>query len=1595
MLDFNKIKLNNSNINENIKIEETSNKDIAIIGVSLKMPEADTTDEFWNNLRNGVDSVRKMPDSRKKDAEDFLRQMGIKPDEDKYIEAAYLNEIDKFDYSFFKLSPKEASLMDPNQRIFLQTAWSAIEDAGYGGKKLKGSRTGVYLGFGSDPEYKNLISKVEPDSISVSLAGNVRPIIASRLSYILDFRGPSLLVDTTCSSSLVAIHLACQAIRNGECELAIAGAVQVHLRAIRQTNVGVESSDGRAKTFDDKSDGTGTGEGSGAILLKPLSKALRDGDNIYAVIKGSAINHDGASIGLTAPNAVAQEDVIVNAWKDAGINPETITYIEAHGTGTKLGDPIEVDGIQRAFEKYTDKKAFCAVGSIKTNIGHLDNSAGIASVLKAVFSLKNKEIPPSLHFNGPNKKISFETSPVYVNDKLSKWEADTFPRRCGVSGFGLSGTNCHIVLEESPKVEKINTDKKNGLQVLTLSAISTEALKGIVKSYANFDYKEKSLDISNICYTSNTGRGHYDYRLAILIKNEEDFENKIKTLNSFEDYSEVKEDGIFYGKIRVIQEHKETREPFEFTDSEIKAKSIEANAKLDEFIISNKENQMLINEVCSKYVSGAEIKWEELYKNEQVSRVSIPGYAFEKKRCWIEPKNTVIDKVTSSTGYPLLDFNLVESMGMDVYSTEFSIDRHWMLNEHRIMNDCVLVGTTYLEIAIEACKKYFGDNKIEIKDVTFLSPMVVKEGEARETHTIIKKQNSFYEFAVVSKLDSEKDDSEAQWIKHVEGKISDFSGKIEKKIDLDDIKEKYAEGYFIPDIDNYNEESAFEFGPRWKNISEMYLGEDQLLSHIKMPKEFVSELKDYTLYPSVLDNALATMPLLNKALSSKAFSGENGIFLPFSYRKIKLYKALPAEFYSYVKLKTDISDSTEMITFDLVFADVLGNVFAEIDEYSLKKSKKAQVNKPEDNIYYEATWIPSKIGTVNKEFEKGNILIFKDEKGFGDKLKKHFISKDMNVIQVSLGTEYSKDMDGNYTITSCYEDYLRLIKDIKDFNINGIIHMLSIMEDSEINTIEKINESQNRGIKSLFYLTKSLQVNKQRQPINLTLIAENVNEVSGEEKNINPQNSTLFGLGKVVKEEIRKLSCSCIDIDLTTTAEEIIEELKLGGEAYQVALRNGNRYIEEIQSKNIEDTIGDDIEIKDSGVYVITGGTGGIGLEMAKYLAAKNKVNIALLNRSDFPEHENWDNILDAGDDIKLCNKINLMKQIEESGSKITCCKVDVSKEQELKLFIEDLHAKFGRINGVIHSAGVAGDGFMIMKDESTFDNVLAPKIKGTWLLDELTKEDNLDFFVMFSSNNTLMGVPGQGDYTAANTFLCAYSEYRNMQGRRTVTINWPAWKETGMAVNYGVNFDNIFKALPTAKALDAFDKVISSKFKNIIVGELNIGGSINGKTILDGDIKISDELRSYIERKSRKHVSKSNMKASGVAEDVKLKGKDGENFSETELRIAAIWKEVLGFEEFDIYDNFFDIGGDSILITKVHTLIEKYYPDKVSVADLFSYTTISKLAQFISGENKEFKDIKPKRNEAEIEDEIISLLDELENGNLDIDKAIDSYLKL
>ncbi|MCU0286365.1 MAG: amino acid adenylation domain-containing protein [Acidobacteria bacterium] len=447
----------NQQSQQSLQCSSTS-QDIAVIGVAFNLPRAHTIAELYDVLKNKTDCISSIPPNRIADVKNYLAYKGVRDDRYFFTEAAFLPTICDFDYTFFNISKNEAVVMDPYQRLFLETAWHVFEDAGYPNEQLRGTRTGVFLGQPHQSDYYKRVKEIVPEMALVAGPGNINSIIAGRVSYLLDLKGPSLVVDTACSSSLIALHLACRALKNGECDMALVGGINLLLEPVRRHSEelpNIASPTGRAKTFSDDADGTGQGEGVIGIVIKPYDRALADHDNIHAVIKGSAYNNDGSSIGITAPNGLRQEEVICAAWADAGIDPATISYIEAHGTGTILGDPIEVDSMSKAFAQYTDKKHFCGIGSIKTNYGHLDSAAGLLGLLKVIVSFRYRQLLPNVHFTKPNRKINFASSPVYVVDHLKEWTSSgNIPRRAGVSAFGLSGTNCHIVLEEPPLTGK-------------------------------------------------------------------------------------------------------------------------------------------------------------------------------------------------------------------------------------------------------------------------------------------------------------------------------------------------------------------------------------------------------------------------------------------------------------------------------------------------------------------------------------------------------------------------------------------------------------------------------------------------------------------------------------------------------------------------------------------------------------------------------------------------------------------------------------------------------------------------------------------------------------------------------------------------------------------------------------------------------------------------------------------------------------------------------------------------------------------------------------------------------------------------------------
>ncbi|MEH2040986.1 beta-ketoacyl synthase N-terminal-like domain-containing protein [Nostoc sp.] len=536
------------------KNNEFNNSEIAIIAVAGRFTGAKDIESFWQNLRDGVESISWLTDEE-------LINSGVSLDllsNPNYVKAsAVLSDIELFDANFFAYSAKEAEIIDPQQRLFLELAWEAIEKAGYDPQTYNGL-IGVYGGVGMSRYLLNnlyphhqLLETIDPIQLGIS---NDKDFLPTRVAYKLNLTGPAVNVQTACSTSLVAVHVACQSLLNGECDIALAGGVTLGIPQkigyLHQEGM-ILSPDGHCRAFDAKAQGTIAGSGAGIVVLKRLKDAISDRDHIHAIIKGSAINNDGAmKVGFTAPSVSGQAAVIGEAQAIAGVDAETISYIEAHGTATPLGDPIEIAALTQAFNQSTDKKGFCAIGSLKTNLGHLDTAAGVAGLIKTVLALQHKMLPPSLHFETPNPKIDFANSPFYVNTTLTEWKTNNIPRRAGVSSFGIGGTNAHVILEEAPTQLKIkNLKLKSEYFLLCLSAKTENALEKATANLITHLKEHPELNLGDVAYTLNSGRRGFNHRRMLICQ---DLEDAVKTLSSlaaqqvFTNYTEITERSVVF-----------------------------------------------------------------------------------------------------------------------------------------------------------------------------------------------------------------------------------------------------------------------------------------------------------------------------------------------------------------------------------------------------------------------------------------------------------------------------------------------------------------------------------------------------------------------------------------------------------------------------------------------------------------------------------------------------------------------------------------------------------------------------------------------------------------------------------------------------------------------------------------------------------------------------------------------------------------------------------------------------------------------------------------------------------------------------------------
>ncbi|MGL4106798.1 amino acid adenylation domain-containing protein [Clostridium sp. LP20] len=1526
-------------------------EEIAIIGVSCKLPGAKNPQEYWENIESGKVCIGELSKQRKKDNEilfedsviQFLAGRTIQKEErDKeFIIAGFLEEIDKFDAGFFKIGPKEATYMDPYQRLLLENVWETIEDAGYCKEDIYGSKTGVFIGKDYTPMslYK-FITKTD----AMHLTGSWTGILASRISYIFNLRGPSMVIDTACSSGLVSIHKACEALRTSECDMAIAGGINLNFTPIKTIStsydmVMVESDGGSVRPFDSKASGTVWGEGVCTVLLKPLKKALKDGDNIYAVIKGSGINNDGKSNGLTAPSVEAQEEVITRVWRESKINPETISYTEAHGTGTLLGDPVEIKGLTNSFRRFTDRKQFCSIGTVKPSIGHTVAASGIAGLIKVILAMKNKKIPASLNFDEPNPYINFTESPVYVNDKTREWETGDIPRRAGVSSFGFSGTNCYILLEE-PRVSQSDKKYESSVSnhIITLSGKSKRVMRELIENYQKYLSRDIKIDISDICYTANTGRGHYNYRIALIVKDIDDLRKKIELLlerESFEEY-----DDIFVGSFSIVSVNKKNRDNNEFTDIEIMEKSKIFNNSLSKY-----NNEEILNVIGENYVNGIDIDWKLLYKDKKLKKVSIPVYPFERKRYWAEIKSfNNINKQEKSTGVlinkKMVDKHIIDTKDERIYTTELNPDKHWALKEHKIEDIYLLPGTALLEMVIEAYYDFTGSYNVKIESMNFLNAIVVKNDSDKEVHIILKREGDSVRFEVIS--NSSESSRELigievvqNWVTHTEGCLVPNQSNESSIINVNELRNNCNINEILVTPEFFN--GTLNMGKRWMNAKKIYQGENELFVELEVQDEFEKDVSEFILYPSIMDNALN---IVSQGI-------DEGTYLPWTYKNMKIYSRIPKKCYSHIKMLDSTDINLGIIEFQAVMMDQDGNKLVEIENYKLKKVKiedLKQKNSNQNNIYHSIKWVGSEITSQEKDFNSGDILIIKNKnKPIIDELIAKLKGEGKNIIEVEISEKYNRISDKEYTVNNFVDHFTCLFNDLEKYNISEIIHCISIDEIYNPYNVNDIEALINNGAINLFNIVKSINSLKFKSKISITIITSYANKVLNDELNINPINAALCSMGNVINNEFDNIKCRSIDIDKYTEAEDILLELYNKDELKTISYRNRKRYVEEFGDIDVDKLCENKVEYTDDDIFIVTGGLGGIGLKISMYLSSKCKANIVLISRTTMPAKEEWDNILLENTNERLCEKIKVIRDIEESGSNVYCYSADVTNMDQIKRVLENVRGNIGRnISGVINGAGISIGNLIVNKEINEFKSVVNPKIIGTYIMDKLTEDDDLKFFIMFSSLASFLRGGGLSDYVFGNTFLDLYADYRNAKGKKSLTINWPAWKDVGMAVDQKTNVDiGIFKSINSSKAIEAFDFIMKKDVPRVIISEL------------DFSKKSNIEVDQLYFKLNEKIINKLNVDRNySKTNKVMLKGKDDGNYTETEKRLAEIWLEILGVTEVSIYDNFYDVGGDSIQAIKITNSINMSMSKKIDMSDIFKYITIDELGRFLDSES-------------------------------------------
>ncbi|AQR76918.1 hybrid non-ribosomal peptide synthetase/type I polyketide synthase [Paenibacillus larvae] len=1522
--------------------ESTPGMEIAVIGMAGRFPGAGSVDEFWSNLKNEVESIQLYSDHE-------LRQLGINSemlDNPAFVKTAggILQDKDCFDASFFGYSSKEAELMDPQMRLLHECVWEALEHSGYNPESYPG-KIGLYAGASDDFYWTSLISNNTTSSIDQYKAAILtrKDFLCTNISYKLNLRGPSYTVQTGCSTSLVAIVNAYQALQGGDCHMAVAGGVTIYPEPIAgyvfQDGM-IFSPDGHCRAFDEKAQGTVPGEGVGVVVLKRLQAAIEDGDYIHAVIKGVATNNDGyRKVGFTAPSIEGQTEVIQAAHRMAEVEAESIAYVEAHGTATTLGDPVELEALRRAF--HSEHTGFCAIGSVKTNIGHLDAAAGVAGFIKTVLALKHREIPASLHFHNPTPKFDFSNSPFYVNSSTSEWKHDKYPMRAGVSSFGIGGTNAHIVLEEA--VHALSAGK-NELCLIPLSARTEEALDLMSANLAEFVKENPAVSLSHVAYTLQTGRKAFRYRKTIVCSTHDEaaslltsqgipgtFTAKAKEnppvvfMFPGQGSQHVKMGFELYGHEPAF--HEEMDRCFDILN-ELGAAAIK-DILYPKLETEQAAEQIIQTEIAQPAIFIIEYALARLLMKRGISPSAMIGHSLgEYVAACISGVLSLEDalRLVTARGKWIQEMRTGSMLSVPLSKEEVEP----LLNENisiaavNAPAQCVISGD---ELLIDQLEKQLTDQGHTVKRLRtshafhskLMDPVLERFKAEMQKIRLNPPQIPYISNVTGTWITAEEATDPNYWVKHLRETVY-FDQGICELLDL-------QEAIFI------------ETGPG-----------RTLTSWVNRRKKG----KAGQTAVSMSDNSQAAYLDRHHLLSALGKLWSLGINLNWNelYKDSEKMFRIPLPTYPFERKRYWPKDTPK--------AAKLENQMME--RTSLEKKQEIS------DWFYMPSWERSATHHYNGDEKAVTCwLIFADGPGIGEYMAERLKKDHRHVITVDIGTGFRKISEQEYVMDpGIPANYQALFSELQASGRfpDRIIHLWSISSSSTSQlTVSQLQLAQDAGFYSCMYIAQSIGLLKVTKQIRMAVITSNMQDVTGEEA-LNPEQATVLGFVKICPLEYANISCQSIDITTNIETPDLIERILGDISAPQpdlmIAYRGSYRWTPLYKQVQLDNNGLSAERLKENGVYLITGGMGGIGFAMAQHLSKRIRANYVLLGRSPFPDRQSWSDYLTARDAHEsTIKKIRGIQGMEENGSEVMIVSADLSCSEQMEEAIARIRARFGKINGVIHAAGIADyEGIIQNRTKEMSEKILAPKVKGTLILDSLLEDEELDFLVLFSSNGNMSYHYkfGQVSYNAANEFLDAYANYKRASSKAyTVSINWCDWKDVGMSVEAAEKWGERLKtdtqtllkaAITISEGMDVINYVLSSLLSRVIVSPVDL------------QAEIAFEEASFL--KMVKDQETYSLKEQGAETDRHMPAKTGE----IQNTLISIWTDLLGDEEIGIHDNVFDLGANSLDMIQANSRLKAIMKQDIPIVTMYTYPTIHTLAEHLTrGEEAEQKPKEDKLN--------------------------------